>query len=150
MNFRTSAVLLALSLGAIIPLVSSQCDSSNMSVVSGCQMLHKQLEAALLEPTNLYTLRQSFFPSLKTQPNVIPVEYTVTLKFDNFSEPCAGEENQMEAQNDTYVVFWTSSAVFSELVPRELDYLQSTLLYLFNPITTDNAYGDLDYIHPMY
>lgn len=166
MNFRISAVLLTLSLGAIIPVVSSQCasailplvsnssqcDSSNMSLASGCQMLYTQLEAALLEPTNLYTLRQSFFPSSKAQPNVIPVEYTITLKFDNFSEPCTGEENQMEAQNETYMpicvqVIWTSSAVFSEIHSRELDYLQPTLLYLFNIITTDRPYGALDYIH---
>ena len=153
MNFAMAATLVSLILAAFISQVSSKFDSTNTSVAAGCQMLYKQLETALLEPTNLYILRQSFFPNLRTQPNVLPIEYACTLIFDaNISKPCAGSgaENQMEEfecnGNKTYKLFWTNSAALSIIDPRLLDYLQSILLYLYNPITTDQRYGALSYV----
>jgi len=151
MTFTMTGILLILAV--FITLASSNCDSVDRSVASGCQMIYKQLEAALLEPTNLYTLRHSFFPNMKTQPNLLPINYTGTLKFDrNISEPCAGAENQWEELNETYIqfkqeLFWTNSAALSIINPRLLDYLLSMLLYWYNPITTDRRYDALDYVH---
>ena len=134
--------------GIFVISVSLSDDTPQTNQASQAMLYGEVEEALISDQTNLYQLRNIFFPISSAEPIVVDVTYNVTVS-PIPTELCPGATNglieqRMNETNTTstscsYHHFWTNSVAFSVLNPHVIDLQQPTNIFWLSPIT--NSYN---------